>query len=1349
MSEDAETCPKCGARTPRGQLGGYCVACLFQAAVDGLAEPPEDLGAGSVVRYFGDYEILDLVSRGGMGVVYKAKQRSLNRIVALKMVLGGEDAKPEMLRRFRVEAEAAANLSHPNIVQIYEVGREGGKDYLAMQFVEGPPLDKRMRQSPLTSREAAQLVELVARAIHHAHQHGVLHRDIKPSNILLERDGQPKVADFGLAKIMAGEAATLTLAAVGTPSYAAPEQARGGGAVSTAADVYSLGAVLYELLSGSPPFAGGTALETLHRVIHEPPRPPSAANPACDPDLEVVALKCLEKEPAHRYPSALALAEDLERWLRGEPIQARPAGPLERAVKWARRHPALATMAALLAATFIGGVVGVMDQWRRASAAQESAAGETARANLAVASTHLERGNVPAAKQLLIAVPPRFREWEWGWLAAQAHPEAVSIKFGRIEPGVVRPIMPQMLFSPDGPLLAAWDSDRAALLRSVDGSEVVNLHAEQPSGWKGPAFDIHFSPDSRRVLAHGPNGSMVMDLHSGERWLLPADLGSPLGLAAGDMALLWSQPPGGRDAGTPSPISILGINYLSGQVVGVHQLGIGFGGEPWLGGDAAVALSTRSLWPRRNPGVEEIHAVESASGRRLATLHASRPGLTPIRLVADEKATWGAALWPDGSVEVVGGDFGPPRQIAPPDADRAAGAGRFEFAAESRPNGRWLVIGRRQETLRLISADTGRETLRTRAPCSAWRLSPDGETLATLELDWGATLWRTRGGTKVKALGGHGQVVVEAQFSPDSKRLATMDLAGEIKIWAAQEGREKLEFPDSGVVLGAAMSPSGAHVATAHWDRVVRVWNTRSGQLERTLRGAWQWMMWTAWSPDGKLVAGAGVDRSVVVWRADSGEVERVLRGMGGIAEVVAFSPDSKEVVAGSADGAARVWNVGTGRLVQKMPGTAGEGMTVGWSPDGRLLARASLRNNLAIWERDSGEIVLEGRPARVVAWHPRNETVAAGGEDGEVTLWSLDPKVPARSWKRRGQVRGLAYSTNGQRLFIARSEGRLEFGRPTVEVCDAESEDGQVLLAFDANGISFNSASYAPNGDSLFTTMWDGGKLWEVLPWKSPKLAVEGEALARELRLAADLYWRDRMAEEAVPQTNSGHGVLAAQPWDWPGRAESTPPQAVDLGPFYNFPLHICPAKPRNTYEASIDYRLLPPGTYHGSAPPGWVGERQLDVPLDVRALVVLGGGQEEPGELRRFYPSEIRGIPIRAAAKALHFLHGTAEVGDPAALGRYVVRHADGTTTEIPLQFGGTSANIHPGANIHFWGDGRADVLWRHDGIASTVLPRPPLVHHYRWANPNPDKAVESIDIEFHSTGEVFFLMALSVEP
>jgi eukaryotic-like serine/threonine-protein kinase len=370
-------CRKCGAKIFSDAPEGLCARCMLKTAlamppepfVAGVADPgsvdklsggdatvaPDGKKAGRAAGMqgeLGDYELLEEVGRGGQGVVFRARQKSLNRTVALKVISLGQWASKAHVKRFRLEAEAAARLEHPGIVPIHEVGERDGQCYFSMKFVDGGQLDEVVRRTPMSIRQAAELIAKVARTVHYAHEHGILHRDIKPGNILLDANGEPHLTDFGLARLIETESTmTRTLEVLGTPSYMAPEQAVGNNAaISSATDVYGLGAVFYQLLTGHPPFAGGTTFETIKLLLDTEPRQPRLWNPKIDRDLATICLKCLEKDPQCRYPSALALAEDLEHWLKHEPIQARHTGIFARAKKWVRRNPTSALLMASLVA---------------------------------------------------------------------------------------------------------------------------------------------------------------------------------------------------------------------------------------------------------------------------------------------------------------------------------------------------------------------------------------------------------------------------------------------------------------------------------------------------------------------------------------------------------------------------------------------------------------------------------------------------------------------------------------------------------------------------------------------------------------------------------------------------------------------------------------------------------------------------------------------------------------------------------------------------------------------------------------------------------------------------------------
>jgi tRNA A-37 threonylcarbamoyl transferase component Bud32 len=369
--ESTRLCPKCQAPLPSGRVEGLCPQCLLQEGLrTSLAQNTSEVESaesrtlnpalGSRIRYFGDYELLEEIARGGMGVVYKARQESLNRIVALKMILSGRFASEAEVRRFQMEAESAAGLKHPNIVAIHEVGMHEGRHYFTMDYIEGKDLAAVIGRQPLPASRAARYVKTIAEAVHFAHQRGILHRDLKPQNVLIDAEDRVHITDFGLAKQVANQS-SLTRSGVlmGSPSYMPPEQAKGRhDLVGPHSDVYSIGAILYEALTGRPPFTGAGGLGALLNVLEENPIPPRNLDENIPADLERICLKCLEKSPQDRYPSAADVAEEIGRFFAGDPVLAKPAGFFRKTRVWVRRHPSVvAGVVAVVVFGLAGGMV--------------------------------------------------------------------------------------------------------------------------------------------------------------------------------------------------------------------------------------------------------------------------------------------------------------------------------------------------------------------------------------------------------------------------------------------------------------------------------------------------------------------------------------------------------------------------------------------------------------------------------------------------------------------------------------------------------------------------------------------------------------------------------------------------------------------------------------------------------------------------------------------------------------------------------------------------------------------------------------------------------------------------------
>ncbi|HSI30733.1 MAG TPA: serine/threonine-protein kinase, partial [Miltoncostaeaceae bacterium] len=430
----------------------------------------------------GEYEILGEVGRGGMGVVYQARHRGLQRPAAVKMVLAGEFASRAQGVRFRLEAELAARVRHPNFVQVYEVGSHDGRPFLALEWVEGGSLADRLLGKPWPPAEAAALVETLARAMHVAHDEGVVHRDLKPANILMAADGTPKITDFGLAQpLEGGRTVTRSGILVGTPGYMAPEQAAGTRAlVGPATDVYALGVVLYQLCTGRLPIQADSTLEWLRAVTSDEPVRPRRLQPRLPRDLEAVTLRCLEKEPRHRYPSALALADDLGRFREGKPVLARPAGPVTRLTRACRRRPLVAALLALLALSLLAGMGGVTWKWVEANGQRDLAVAEKQaalyqayRASLAAAGAAIESHDVADAASHLRSAPEDLRGWEWKHLHSRLDDSSAVFPVPPAEGGV-------LVAGADRLRVATWTAGGVRLTDLIGGTHsTVPVHPDR------------------------------------------------------------------------------------------------------------------------------------------------------------------------------------------------------------------------------------------------------------------------------------------------------------------------------------------------------------------------------------------------------------------------------------------------------------------------------------------------------------------------------------------------------------------------------------------------------------------------------------------------------------------------------------------------------------------------------------------------------------------------------------------------------------------------------------------------------------------------------------------------------
>ncbi|MCZ7636511.1 MAG: protein kinase [Verrucomicrobia bacterium] len=848
---------------PSGSPEGLCPKCLLARGLDLLAGPasaataiatdgasvPASPFTGTRLRYFGDYELLAEIARGGMGVVFKARQVSLNRLVALKLMSAGTLATPELVKRFKAEAEAAASLSHPNIVPIHEIGEHQGQHYFSMGLVEGPSLREALAQvrgskvearrsqvevggprsevpsaraaahSRFEPREAAQLVATVARAVHYAHQRGVLHRDLKPGNILLDPNGTPHLTDFGLAKLVAKDSTlTHTHAMLGTPAYMAPEQARGAAKdVTTAADVYGLGAVLYEALTGSPPFAGGTTFETIRQVLEREPRRPSVFNPAVDRDLETICLKCLEKDPGRRYSSAAGLAADLEKWLRHEPIMARRTGTGERFRKWVRRRPAIAALTVGLALALILGLAGATWEWSRAETSARELRENLYAADIGLAFQAWQSDRVAYARDLLEKWQPGshadLRGFEWRYLYNLTRPQE-EFAFTNATP-LAGGVWGSAL-SPDDRFLATgsgdgqidiWDFERRQHLQTLKGAPGISY----------VVYSMAISPDAQTLASTGDHVDQKFVIH------------------------LW-------DLGTFALKRVLRghTNMLSG---------VAFSPDGRF-------LASVGGWPYNTTNVGQIFLWDLDSGTQRSELtgHHCSVGFGGVAFAPSGKTL--ATAHGDGAIRIWDLQT---KQIA----QTLEGHRDLVLGVRASPDGTLMASGGIDGSVRLWQLGdrpSGEILGRHLGPVYSVAFSPDGKRLVSGSLDSTARLWDLNRREEIRRFRGHSDRVWSVGFVSDGTRIFTGSSDGSTRLWRAEADRSASDvfpYPNSGAFV---LSPEG------RW----AIWNGGCWSVNGMIRiatitgGLW------AFSPDGKRFVTQGSEPGFHVWRVAEGTPQHV-----------------------------------------------------------------------------------------------------------------------------------------------------------------------------------------------------------------------------------------------------------------------------------------------------------------------------------------------------------------------------------------------------------------------------------------------------------------------------------------
>jgi WD40 repeat protein len=1025
---------------------------LKEWAAPGLELPAEKARTGTEGRPFpriAGYEVLELLGHGGMGVVYKARQVALNRTVALKMILGGAFASKKSLVRFRAEAEAVARLQHPNIIQIHEIGETEGLSYLCLEYVEGGTIASKLAGAVIPPRRAAELVEVLARSVQFAHERGILHRDLKPANILLTPEGAPKIADFGLAKrledspqpdVSSSEAGM----ALGTPRYMAPEllQSTSGQrpVPSPAADIYSLGAILYELLTGRPLYEGATTVDVLVRVLHEDPVQPRAYRPEIPRDLEVICLRCLAKEPARRYASARDLADDLQRFLLGARVLACGPSLLYRATKFVKRNTILvvATTAvglALALGILLAGNAAINEGNQRriavqnaqlAEAAKGQALEQTYQARMAAALAALDDHNVPEAADQLAAAPAAERGWEWSYLESRLDDSVAIVRGLGFRSGLC----------PPGKYVATTTANGVRLLDAASGKSLQLL---TPG-----------TPDRLDLLDSQAGNYVICDYAPGNCRLLNTD-----------GKLIW------ESAMPDKTYTLAGsLNHSRTQ----------------------LAYACRVLQSPKSP--MHFGLYDLATGK-LRTSFALPAGVI-ISL----------AFSPDDSLLVSGGEDRTVRlwDTATGKCLRTLlGHEGFVHSVAFSPDGKRVLSGSADQTFRQWDVKTG-ALLDQRYghvdKVHSVAYSPDGRWIVSASFDATVRLWRAEGGAAVTVLHGHTARILQVGFTDDGSKIGSLADDGTARLWdsRSKEDARVLRGHDS-YVYPVAYAPDGTVLATGAWDQKICLWDAMTGERRRVLSGHTDYIKSLKFSLDGRRLFSQAADNFLCIWDCETGSL--IARTKGGMVVdpatpyYIALSPDGKEIGCPH-DAQLDFFSVDDASALHSLKLPTRQTRLAVYTPGGEVLAVAGAEPEIYLLDGKTGTVTqtLKGHKEVVhgLSFSADGGKLVSAGADGTVRLWDASTGEMLRVFQRHTtEVFAAVFHPDGSRIASAGRDRVIRIWNPQsgAEVARLQGHNNYVF-----------SLAFSPDGQTLLSGSGDyTARLWDTFPISRRLLARERRA--------------------------------------------------------------------------------------------------------------------------------------------------------------------------------------------------------------------------------------------------------------